>query len=168
MKRPHLVERLLPHPLLSMTLVAVWMLLLNSVTPGGLILGLLFGLLVPILTRRFWPDRPRLHVGPALMGYLILVLADIVVANFHIAFVILARRNRDLRTRWLVVPLDVRSPEAISVLAGTISLTPGTVSSDVSADGRALLVHALDVEDPDAEVARIKARYESRLLRIFP
>lgn len=168
MTRRGLAERLLPHPLLSITLVAVWMLLLNSLTAGGLVLGLLFGVLVPIFTRRFWPDRPRLRVRAALFGYLAIVLRDIVAANFHVAFVILARRNRDLRTHWLVIPLDVRSPEAITALAGTISLTPGTVSSDVSDDGRALLVHALDVEDPVAEVARIKARYESRLLRIFP
>jgi len=66
-----------------------------------------------------------------------------------------------------VVPIELRSAEAITVLAGTISLTPGTVSSDVSADGRALLVHALDVADPEAEVTRIKQRYEARLLKVF-
>ena len=53
------------------------------------------------------------------------------------------------------------------MLAGTISLTPGTVSSDISSDGRALLVHALDVADPAAEVARIKQRYETRLMKVF-
>ena len=53
------------------------------------------------------------------------------------------------------------------MLAGTISLTPGTVSSDGSADGRFLLVHALDVPDPEAEIARIKQRYEARLQRVF-
>ncbi|PND65835.1 Na+/H+ antiporter subunit E, partial [Escherichia coli] len=77
--------------------------------------------------------------------YTAIVLFDIVVANFQVAAVILFRRNRDLRARWLVIPLELDTPEAITVLAGTISLTPGTVSSDVSADGRFLLVHALDV-----------------------
>src|SRR5690606_16786829 len=104
---------------------------------------------------------------PDAIGYVGIVLWDIVLANFQVAWVILTRRNRDVRSRWLVVPLELRSAEAITVLAGTISLTPGTVTSDVSADGRALLVHALDVADPDAEVARIKQRYETRLLRMF-
>ena len=57
---------------------------------------------------------------------------------------------------------------AIGLRPQTSSLTPGTVSSDVSADGRFLLVHALDVADAAAEIARIKTRYEAPLLRIFP
>jgi multicomponent K+:H+ antiporter subunit E len=102
------------------------------------------------------------------IDYLAVVIWDIIVANFHVARLILFRRSRDLRSHWLVIPLELKAPEAITALAGTISLTPGTVSSDVSADGRALLVHALDTGDKEAEVARIKQRYEARLKRIFP
>ena len=72
-----------------------------------------------------------------------------------------------LLSRFVTVPLDLRSPEAITVLAGTITMTPGTVSADVSADGRALLVHCLETGDPAATAAAIKARYEHRLQRIF-
>ncbi|RZM08090.1 MAG: Na+/H+ antiporter subunit E [Sphingomonas sp.] len=148
-------------------LVVVWLLMANSITVGGILLGLVFGIVLPKFTEPFWPDRPRVRFGRALLGYVGLVLYDIVVANFEVARLILFRRNRDLRSRWLVVPVALSSPEAITVLAATISLTPGTVSSDVSADGRFLLVHALDVADADAEIARIKTRYEAPLLRIF-
>src|SRR3546814_10925528 len=71
-------------------------------------------------------------------------LWDIVVANFHVARLILFRRNSALRPHWLVVPLELKSAEAITTLAATISLTPGTVSADVSTDGAFLLVTALD------------------------
>ncbi|MDP3399810.1 MAG: Na+/H+ antiporter subunit E [Brevundimonas sp.] len=162
-----MIHRLLPHPALSALLVVVWMLLVNELTFGALFLALVFGVLVPLVTSRFWPDRPRIRFGPDLVGYAAIVLFDIVVANFEIAWIILTRRNRDLRSRWLVVPVELRSAEAITLLAGTISLTPGTVSSDVSADGRALLVHALDSGDPEADIARIKQRYEARLLKVF-
>ena len=54
------------------------------------------------------------------------------------------------------------------MLAGTITMTPGTLSAELSADGRSLLVHGLDVPDPGALVAEIKSRYEARLLEIFP
>lgn len=162
-----MIRHLLPHPMLSLMLVVVWMLLVNEFTFGALFLALVFGVLVPLITSRFWPDRPIIRFGPALVGYLGIVLFDILVANFQVAWIILTRRNRDLRSRWMVIPLELRSPEAITTLAGTISLTPGTVSSDVSGCGRALLVHALDVEDVDAEVARIKRRYEARLLKVF-
>ncbi|WP_339348410.1 Na+/H+ antiporter subunit E [uncultured Sphingomonas sp.] len=161
------MRALLPHPALSALLFLVWLLMANSVTPGGIVLGAVFAIVLPRFTRPFWPDRPRVRFNRGLLGYALVVLYDIVVANFDVARLILFRRNRDLRARWLVVPIALDTPEAITVLAATISLTPGTVSSDVSADGRFLLVHALDVADPAAEIARIKARYEARLLRIF-
>lgn len=162
-----MIRRILPHPGLSLLLVIVWMLMVNDLGFGALALGLIFGILIPLITSRFWPDRPVLRFGPAMAGYVGIVLLDIVVANFQVAWLIVTRRNRDLESRWMVVPLEARSPEAITVLAGTISLTPGTVSSDISSCGRALLVHAIDVTDPAAEVARIKLRYEARLLKVF-
>lgn len=162
-----MIRKLLPHPGLSMVLVTVWLLLLNSVTVGGFVLGLAVGLVVPLLTAPFWPNRPPLRFGWPMIEYLLVVLFDIVVANVGVARLILFRRNRDLRSAWLAIPLDLRSPEAITVLAGTISLTPGTVSADVAGDGRSLLVHALDVTDREAAVLRIKQRYERRLMRIF-
>jgi multicomponent K+:H+ antiporter subunit E len=58
-------------------------------------------------------------------------------------------------------------PEAITMLAGTITLTPGTVSADLSDEGHSLLVHVLHTEDPDAVRDDIKSRYEARLKEIF-
>ena len=71
------------------------------------------------------------------------------------------------RSAWIVIPLELRQPEAITVLAGTITLTPGTVSADLSDEGHSLLVHVLHTDDPDAERDAIKNRYERRLLEIF-
>ena len=161
------MRHLLPHPALSGMLLIVWVLMANNVALGGIVLGAIFAVVLPKFTQPFWPDRPRMRFGRPFLGYLAIVLFDIVVANFQVAWLILFRRNRDLRARWLVVPIDLTTPEAITMLAGTISLTPGTVSSDVSADGRFLLVHGLDVADEVAEVARIKSRYETRLQLIF-
>jgi len=161
------MNRLLPHPALSAMLLIVWLLMANSITFGGIVLGGVFALILPKFTQPFWPDRPRMRFGRAFLGYLAIVLFDILVANFQVAWLILFRSNRDLRARWLIVPIDLTTPEAITMLAGTISLTPGTVSSDVSADGRFLLVHALDVDDEAADIARIKTRYEARLQRVF-
>ena len=162
-----MLRKLYPHPALTVMLVLVWMLLTNSLSLGSFLLALAIGTVVPLITAPFWPERPPIHFGWPLIEYLGVVVWDIIVANFQVAWIILTRRNRDLRSRWLVIPLDLRAPEAITTLAGTITLTPGTVSADVSADGRALLVHILDTPDQAAEVARIKRRYEERLKRIF-
>lgn len=162
-----MLKRLFPHPHLTILMVAVWMLLLNSWSLGGLVLGVILGTAIPLLTAAYWPDRPTIRSFRALAAYLRIVLWDIVLANIVVAKIILFRRVRDLKPAFFVVPLDLRSPEAITLLAGTITLTPGTVSAELSADGRALLVHALDAPDPDALRDEIKSRYEARIKEIF-
>lgn len=161
------MNKLFPHPGLTALLVVIWMLALNSFSFGGFVVALALGIAVPVFTAPYWPDRPQVRFGLPLVNYVLIVIWDIVIANFQIAWIILFRRNRDMRPAWLMIPLDLRSTEAITVLAGTVSLTPGTVSSDISTDGRHLLVHALDTPDQQAEIDRIKARYERRLMEIF-
>lgn len=159
--------RLLPHPLLTVLVTLVFVFLMNAVTPGVVVLGLILGLTIPLLTAPFWPGRPRLKAPFTIAEYALLALWDIVVSNVEVAKLILFRRGENLRTHYVCVPLDLETPEAIAMLAGTVTMTPGTVSADLSADGRALLVHCLDTGDPAATVAAIKARYERRLKRIF-
>jgi multicomponent K+:H+ antiporter subunit E len=160
------MSRLFPHPGLSALLVVMWIVMFGGVSFGALFLGLVVGILVPIFTAPWWPGRPRVRFLRALV-YLGVVLWDIVVANFQVAAIILFRRDRDLKPAWLTIPLELATPEAITVFAGTISLTPGTVSADVSACGKYLLVHALHAPDPASEIAKVKARYEARLKAIF-
>lgn len=160
------MNRLLPHPGLSALLVVMWMVMVNDLTAGALFLGLAVGIAVPIFTAPWWPGRPRVRFWPA-VRYCGIVLWDILVANFQVAAIILFKPNRALRPAWLTIPLELATAEAITVFAGTISLTPGTVSADVSACGKFLLVHALDAPDPAAEVAKVKARYEARLKEVF-
>ena len=162
-----MIARLLPHPLLTLLLVAVWQMLVNYVSLGTLVFGLILGILIPLLTAPYWPDRPRLKNPAMIVEFILIVLWDIVVANVSVAKIILFKRNEDMRPTWVTVPIDLRSPEAITVLAGTITMTPGTVSADVAADGSSLLVHCLDATDPDAVRDDIKQRYERRLREIF-
>lgn len=158
---------LVSHAMQAMLLAAAWVLLINDLSLGTVLFGFLLGMVVPVLTRPFWPQAPRIRHWRRLAAYILLALHDIVVANFQVAYLILFKRVRDLRPGFFAVPLELRAPEAIAILAGTITLTPGTVSCDLSADGRSLLVHGLDVPDKAAATAEIKRRYEARLLEIF-
>ena len=162
-----MIRRLFPHPLLSIMLVFVWLALVNKVTPGNILLGAILGLLVPLLTSPFWPNRPRLRSPFGAVAYVLIVLWDIVVANVEVALIILFKRNENIHSQWICVPLELTSPEAITVLAGTITMTPGTVSSLLSADASCILVHCLHTDDPDAVRDQIKHRYERRLKEIF-
>lgn len=161
------VNWLFPHPFLTFLLVVVWTLLQNQVSAGMVVFGLILGTIIPRLTAVWWPDKPqRLRFGK-LFVYTLIVLWDIVVANIQVGWIVLTRPNSRLRSDWVVIPLELKSPEAISMLAGTVTLTPGTVSVDLSDSGRCLLVHALDTADADAVRDQIKNRYERRLKEIF-
>lgn len=166
-ERPGLLRRLLPHPLMTLLLIVIWILLQNGFSFAHLLLGSVLGVVFPLFTSSFWPDRPDIHNYGKAFIYFLIVVGDIVVANVQVARLILFRRPQDLNTCWVCVPLELTSPEAITLFAGTITMTPGTVSCDLSADGRSLLVHCLDEADPAAAVARMKSRYEARLLEIF-
>lgn len=162
-----LLHRIFPHPVLTILLALVWQLLVNSYSPNSILFGIFLGILIPFVTRPYWPNMPRVRHPLKIAEYFFIVLWDIVVANFVVAWLILFRRNEDLQPAWVTVPLDLRAPEAITVLAGTITLTPGTVSSDISTEGHSILVHCLNAPDPQAVCDEIKSRYEARLKEIF-
>jgi multicomponent K+:H+ antiporter subunit E len=159
--------RFLPHPLLTLALALVWVLLVNDFSWGAAVLGLLLGIGISMLTSVYWPSPPRIRNPLAIAEYAAVVLYDILVSNIQVAYLVLFRRGDSLRSQFVTVPVELKSPEAIATLAGTITMTPGTLSADLSADGRSLLVHCLDTSDPDGTVADIKSRYERRLKRIF-
>ena len=161
-----LTQRLLPHPWLTVVLTLVWLLLNNSLALGHLLLGLMLGWLIPFLTGRFWPDTVPFHRPLTLLRFIGRVLWDILVANLNVAQLILGKTER-LRPAFFAVPLDLRSELAIGLLANTVSLTPGTLSVELSPDRRTLFVHGLDVPDPDAARAEIKSRYEAPLKEVL-
>jgi multicomponent K+:H+ antiporter subunit E len=162
-----MLRKIFPHPYLTILLIIIWMLLVNQLKLGSFIFAIFLATIIPIFTAPYWPDRPILRNPMAMLGYLAVVIYDIIKSNFIVAGIVLFKPNSQLKTAWVSVPLDLRTPEAITVLAGTITMTPGTVTADMSGCGRALLVHCLHAPDPDAVRDEIKTRYEARLMRIF-
>jgi multicomponent K+:H+ antiporter subunit E len=158
---------LMPHPLLTLILTIVWMLLQNEISAGMVVFGFILGVIIPWSTSIWWPDTPKGFRPGKMISYSFVVIWDIIVANIQVAWIVLAVPTSKLKPAWIVVPLKLREPEAITMLAGTITLTPGTVSADLSDQGRCLLVHVLHTDDPDAVLEDIKTRYEARLLEIF-
>lgn len=161
-----MIRPLLPHPLLTPVLALIWILLVNQFSLGHLVLGLLLGWVIPLFTLRFWPQETPIHRPLALLRFVAMVLYDILLANLVVARLILGRPKR-LHPMFVELPLDVTSDLAISLLANTITLTPGTVSAELSPDRRHLLVHALSTHDPEALAHHIKVRYEAPLKEIF-
>lgn len=161
-----MIRRLLPHPLLSPILAVIWLLLVNEFSVGHALLGLLLGWLIPVFTLNFWPEKVRIFRPLRLFLFSFLVVYDIAVANIKVAFLILGPTGK-LKPAFVRLPLDLHSDLAISLLANTISLTPGTVSAELSPDRRYLLVHVLHAQDGESLVSAMKSRYEAPIKEIF-
>jgi multicomponent K+:H+ antiporter subunit E len=157
------------HPVLSLLLAAAWLLLQQSAAPAQLITAAVLGLVIPRLLHGFLGEAVQVRGWGAwavALRLAALVLWDIVVANFTVARLVLSPTRRP-QPAWVVVPLEVQHPSAISLLATIITMTPGTVSCVVDAPRGQILVHALDCSDVAAAAADMKARYEAPLKEIF-
>lgn len=160
------MKRLLPAPLLSVTLFVAWLMLNQSASAGNLALAAIFAVGLPLAFVGFRVDPPRIRRPLVIARLGLLVLYDIVMSNIEVARRILGPESK-ITPRFVWVPLDIRDPHGIAALAGIITMTPGTLSSDLTEDRRHLLVHAFNVDDEQALVASIKERYETPLREIF-
>lgn len=161
------MKLLLPHPWVSAAIAATWLLLNQTLHPAHLALAALLALLVPVIWRGLLPQDVRLRrpgIALLLLGRL---FYDVVVSNLQVARRILGPEAA-IRPRFVWVPLDTRNPYAVAALAAIITMTPGTLSADVTADQAWLLVHAFDVDDEQELIRQIKSRYEQPLSQVLP
>lgn len=157
---------LMPSTFNFILLFVVWILLTNSFSIGNLLLALVLAWLIPFGVNRVQSETSKVRKPLKAMTYLLTLLGDIVLSNLVVAKQVLGSPHK-LQPGFITIPLDMREPLPITLLASTISLTPGTVSTEVSKDRSKLYVHALNVEDEQALIAQIKTRYEAPLKEIF-
>jgi len=148
----------------------LWLLLTGSLATQEIIAGVLVAAAATALATSRALIVGGLRLTPAaplhMLMYLGVFFRALITSNIDVARRVLGP-EAVLQSRWLWVPLDVRSPAGQAVLAGVVTLTPGTLSSEFSPDRRFLLVHALHCTDEAAMVAEIKVRYEAPLLEIL-
>ncbi|MFN3628513.1 MAG: Na+/H+ antiporter subunit E [Casimicrobiaceae bacterium] len=160
------MRTLFPTPIMSALIFAVWLAANQSLSAGHLLIALALAIGVPLATLPFRPQRARIKNWGTVIRLGLTVLWDIVLSNIQLARLILGPEAR-LRPTFLWIPLDARDEHAIIALAGIITMTPGTLSCDVTDDRSHLLVHAFSTDDPAVLMATIKARYEQPLREIF-
>ncbi len=160
------MKRLLPFPYLSLLLLIVWLLMNNSVSAGQILLGVIFAVVIPMGTSSMRKQQPTLKKPVTAVKYLLMLMGDIIVSNVEVAIQVLGP-VRKITPGFIAVPLDITHDLPITLLASSISLTPGTVSIEVSEDKQWLYVHVLNLVDEAETIANIKQRYESPLKEIF-
>jgi multicomponent K+:H+ antiporter subunit E len=160
------LRKLLPAPLLSTALIGLWLVLARSTSVGQIVLGLALGLVVPLVTRAL-RVRARVRRPLALVRYIGAVAHDVLVSSFEVAWGVLAWRWRPAHSRFVVIPLELRDPVGLAVLAVVTTIVPGTVWSELALDRSRVMLHVWDVTEDEAFIRRYKARYEQPLQEIF-
>jgi multicomponent K+:H+ antiporter subunit E len=162
------VKRWLPYPLTSALLLAIWLLLNQSIEPAQLLLGTLLAVAVPLLTRPLRPlGDPRIHRPFALFRLLGMALVEIVRSCINVGRVILFMQEEGLQSQFILVPLELRDPYGLALLSCLINSTPGTVWVEIVPGGHELALHVFDVKDEQWWIDTIKHRYEQPLIEIF-
>jgi multicomponent K+:H+ antiporter subunit E len=163
-----MMRRLFPAPLLSLALLALWLLLNNSsLGLGQVLLGAALGFLVPLLTQSLRPTPVRFRRPWVALRLFMQVGHDVIIWNWRVLRGTLASGDRMPRGGFVVVPLDMRDPNGLAVLAAIMCVIPGTIWSELALDRSTLLVHMFDMDDVEAEIELIKRRYERPLMEIF-
>jgi multicomponent K+:H+ antiporter subunit E len=161
-----LVGKHVPAPLTSAALFALWLALARSASAGHLVLAVGFAIVVPLLGAKLRP-RARVRRPLAIVRFILVIGYDVVRSNVDVARGVLAWRRLRPRSRFVIVPLELRDPVGLAALSIVTTVVPGTVWSELALDRSALLLHVWDVDEEQAFVARFKDRYERPLREIF-
>jgi multicomponent K+:H+ antiporter subunit E len=162
------MKRLLPYPLASLALAALWLLLNGSLSPGQVLLAALLGIAAPLLTRRLQPlGYPRLRRPVVLLRLLAMATVEVLRSCVNVCSIIVSGRGARVNAQFIRVPLTTRHPHALAALSCLINMTPGTVWVEILPDGHELVLHVFDLHDAGWWVETITTRYEQPLIEIF-
>ena len=150
----------------NINLALVWVAISGQFTASNFALGLGLGFLILFFTRRIVGLPTYGTRAVKIIGLLLFFLWELLKANLRVAYEVLTP-GYQLRPGIVAVPLDVKSDIEITLLAGLVALTPGSISLDVSQDRSVLYVHFMYVDDPEALRREVKEGFERRIMEVF-
>lgn len=161
------MSRILPHPLLFLALLAMWLLLNQSASAGQIVLGAVVAYVASWTLSVFGMERSQLKRPAAMVQLAFRVLVDIFRSNLAVGRIILAGAPRKGQSGFMTLPLQLRDHNGLALLAIILTATPGTLWMNYDAAKGELLLHVLDLVDESHWVNLIKNRYERLLMEIF-
>jgi multicomponent K+:H+ antiporter subunit E len=160
------MKRFLPAPLLSAALLAIWLVLNQSLSPGHFALGGILAIAMPLLAAPLSSAPARVRRPSVVLRLIAVVFRDVVASNLEVAWSVVTGA-RAPRAAFVRIPLELRDPNGLAALAIITTVVPGTVWSELAPDRSAVLLHVLDVEDEAVFAVYYKSRYERPLREIF-
>ena len=151
----------------SLLLLVVWLVLNNTVSLGHIVLGSFFGFMIPLVCSPLRIPQPKMAKPLKLFPYILIVIKDVIIANIEVAVLVMGSMKK-IQPGFIAIPLELKESLPITMLASTVTMTPGTVSAELSQDRAYLYVHVLSMPKDESEIIDyIKDTYEARLKEIF-
>lgn len=163
------MKKLLPAPLLSLSLFVLWLVLARSTSTGHLLLALIVAVVIPLLAAPLRPLPVRIRRPGTLLRLILRVGGDVIISNIIVARGCLRAPGRLPPGRFVRLPLDLTDPHAIAALVTITTVIPGTVWTELAGDGSWYMLHVFDIDEDGVPsfIARYKRRYEWPLKEIF-
>ncbi len=152
--------------LMNILLTLIWAALTGKFEFSNFVFGFILSYGVLWIITRDTKRASYFTRVPKVIGFLLFFIKELIKANIQVAYDVVTIRNY-MKPVIIGVPLDAETELEITLLANFITLTPGTLSLDVSDDKKTLYIHAMYVEDKEAFIESVKNGFERRLLDIL-
>lgn len=162
-----MMKKIFPAPLLSVALFTIWLLLNQSLSIGHIVLAIILALLLPVMFSGLRPRHVRVRNLGAILRLCWAVMVDTTASNIAVVRFLVLPKSRRSPSGFVHIPLELRDPNGLAVLAMIVCITPGTAWAELSLDRSMLMLHVLEVDDPQTIIDHVKSRFERPLMEIF-
>jgi multicomponent Na+:H+ antiporter subunit E len=151
--------------ILNLLIGVIWMFLSESYSFASFVVGFMVGAALLYLLNRFIPDSYYFKQVNAIFYLIFLFIKELIMANIEVLKWVY-KPKLDFQPGIIAVPIDVKKNWEITLLANLITLTPGTLSVDVSRDQQYIYIHAIDLPDVNETIVGIKDTFEKAIREV--
>lgn len=157
---------MIKHFLMNLLLSFIWVALTGSMYYSNFLFGFLLGFFILWVMNRNETDQRYFYRVPKTIGLIFFFLYEMIVANIQVAYDVITPKYF-FQPGIIRYPLQANTDLEINLLSTMISLTPGTLILDISADKKSLFIHVMYLKDKETFIAQIKNGFEKKLLEIL-
>jgi multicomponent Na+:H+ antiporter subunit E len=151
--------------IVNIVIALIWMFLTESYSSTSFFIGFLLGIGLLFLLNRFIPDAFYLEYVWAIVKLIILFIKELILSNLSVLKLVY-KPKLDIKPGIIALPTDLNRNWEITILANLITLTPGTLSIDISPDNRYIYIHVMDMPDVDETIMQIKNTFEKAIMEV--
>lgn len=151
--------------LFNFLIALIWMFLQNDFSFTSFLLGYMIGIIILFVLRRFLIFKFYIHRVWAIFKLIIIFLIELTKANIDVVKIVFTPKLKN-KPGIVAMETELTTEVEITLLAALISLTPGTISMDFSADNKTLYIHALDIQDKEQMIEEIRSSFERAIMEV--